>query len=274
MLKRLLCFCFALLLVSAGMSALAAHPAVTILPYTDGSVTLIGSELVLTPLEGYHLEELYIDGEPVEPAPRVRLEEDRSYTVRAVFAPDYTEPVWENPYSDVSENDWFFEAVRFMDEKGLINGTGGGLFSPHEKFSRAMAVTLLFRLRGEPETAQPSRFDDVPENEWYFKAVSWATERGIVKGYGDGTFRPDDLMTREELATLLFGYARSEGRALTFTGDLSAFPDAQDISDWALTAVKWAVSAGIVEGRDDGCLDPGGTAERCEAVVMLSRYLG
>lgn len=257
---------------SLAESVLAAPPTVTILPYTGGSVSLIGYELVLTPHSGYYLAELSINGTLIEPAPRIQLSADTNYTVHATFKKIVVEVPWQNPYKDIKENDWFFENVKYMDEHGIMNGTGNSLFSPEQLLSRAMMVTMLFRAEGSPQPVQLSSFDDVT-NTWYTNAVSWAYETGIVKGYEDGLFHPEQNITREELAVMLYSYAINRKIDTPATAELSSFIDSSSISDWAVNAVCWAVKQGIISGKGDGILDPLGTATRCEAAAMLHRFI-
>ncbi len=193
--------------------------------------------------------------------------------------PPEQEPPAEEPsgepetgyFADVSSDDWFSGAVQYAVENGLMNGTSETLFSPADKLSRAMLVTILYRLDGSPEAADGD-FSDVESGSWYEDAVNWADENGIVNGYGDGTFGPDDDITREQMAAVLYRYAACEGYSLAASGGLAGFADASSVSAYAEKAVEWAVGSGLISGRGDGILDPAGTATRAEVAQILMNF--
>lgn len=164
-------------------------------------------------------------------------------------------PEWTDPFGDVAAEDWFYEGVRFVAEKGLFTGTSATAFSPRETMTRAMLITVLARLDGQ-ETEGGST--------WYAKSVSWAVEKGISDGTSLGS-----PITREQLSAMLYRYAKASPP----DGDLSAFADADSVSPWAVEAMTWAVDRGILTGKDGGLLDPQGPASRAEAAVMLMRFL-
>jgi hypothetical protein len=151
-----------------------------------------------------------------------------------------------------------------------MNGTGSTTFEPNGSATRAMVVTMLWRLAGEPETDYALNFTDVPEDIWYTEAVRWAASEGIVTGYDEKTFAPENLVTREQLASILYRYAQSESAA---DGELSAFTDAGDVSDWALDAMRWAVGTGILNGMGEGTLNPQGNATRAQVAAMFGRFV-
>ena len=139
-----------------------------------------------------------------------------------------------------------YEAVRFVTESGLMNGIGNDKFSPGITMSRAMLVTVLYRLEGEPAVTGDISFSDVTSGQWYSDAILWASQNNIVGGYGNGTFGLNDPVTREQAVTILYRYAKSKGLDISASVDLSGYTDMGDISDWALDAMKWAVAEGII----------------------------
>ena len=169
-------------------------------------------------------------------------------------------------FTDVQEDDWFCEAVSFVCGSGLFSGTGDTTFEPDTALSRAMLVTVLYRLAGSPENETASAYSDVAGDAWYTDGVIWAEENGVTTGCGDGRFGPNDAITREQLAVMLY---RGFGNTAEGTGQTLDFSDADKVSDWALDAVRWAVSEGILNGRGGGTLDPQGEATRAEAAQML-----
>ena len=180
---------------------------------------------------------------------------------------------WENPYSDVVDTDWFYDAVRFVTEGGLMNGTGDDKFSPGIAMSRAMLVTVLYRLEGSPAVSGTIPFSDTKSNQWYSNAILWASQNDIVTGYGNGTFGLNHPVTREQAMTILYRYAKAKGLDVNESADLPKFDDMGDISDWALEAMKWAVDAGIVEGRAGNRVAPGDTSNRAEVATIFKRYI-
>ena len=166
-------------------------------------------------------------------------------------------------YRDTARH-WAQPYVCAVTEQGLMNGVGNDCFDPEGTLNRAMLATILWRASGSP-AADGGSFSDVPAGQWYSTAVSWAQQSGIVQGVGENRFAPMDSITREQLAVMLW-------RASGSTQSLAAFPDAGTCSDWARTALAWAVERGILNGMD-GRLAPGGTATRAQAAAMLTRYL-
>lgn len=177
-------------------------------------------------------------------------------------------------FRDVVESDWYHEAVHFVFESGMMRGTDQGVFSPDADTSRGMIVTILHRLEGTPE-AQLSGFTDVPIGEYYTGAVGWASQNGIVSGYGEGgegRFGPNDSITREQLSAILYRYAARKGLDMTVRGDLSAFSDAGSVSDYAVEPLRWAVGVGLISGMGDGTIAPQGRASRAQVATILMRY--
>ena len=175
------------------------------------------------------------------------------------------------PFHDVTEGDWFYDAVRYAYENGLMDGVGEGQFAPNSETTRAQLVTILHRLAGEPEPGGDSGFSDVAAGTWYTDAVAWAAENGIVNGTTDTTFAPGEDITREQLVTVLYRYAESKGYDVSASADLSGYPDAGQVQDYAQPAMAWAVAEGIVEGVD-GTLNPAGNASRAQIATILMRF--
>lgn len=177
------------------------------------------------------------------------------------------------PFIDVHEGDWFYENVGYVYENGLMNGVSETLFEPNGTVTRGMIVTILHRLEGEPESDYDMPFTDVAEQQWCAGAVRWAAGEGIVNGVSATEFAPDDPITREQFAAILWRYAQSKGYDVSASADLTGFLDYGQISEYALPALQWAVGAGVMSGRGDGILAPQGTATRAEAAAMLMRFV-
>lgn len=176
-----------------------------------------------------------------------------------------------SPFADVSSGAWYAAAVAYVHEQGWMTGTASNLFSPDLSISRSMVATILHRLADSPETEAPS-FPDVEAGTWYTQAVAWAAEEGIVLGYDDGRFGPEDPVTREQLAALLYRYAQYQDYDTSGRASLSGYTDAAQISPYARTAMAWAVDTGLLTGRTQTTLVPGGTATRAELAVILERF--
>ena len=237
----------------------------------------------VTPDEGYVLESITVrdaKGNSLE----VKVNPDGSryfempegnVTVTVTFAktsepePEPEEvPEPERPFEDVAETDWFYEAVYYCFDRGWFKGVSETEFAPDMTMSRAMFATVLYRLSGSPETAGENPFSDVEEGKWYTEAVIWAAENGVVYGYEDGRFGINDPVTREQMVTMLWRWLGKPAG----TGDLSEFEDEAKISPWAKEAFSWAVGEGVIHGKGDGILDPGGESKRSEVAQMLMNY--
>ena len=177
------------------------------------------------------------------------------------------------PFPDVTEGDWFYDAVRYAYETGLMDGVEDNLFAPNSETTRAQLVTILYRLAGEPEPGGDSGFSDVAAGIWYTDAVAWAAENGIVNGVSDTEFAPGDDITREQLAAILYRYAAYQGYDVSQRADLSGFGDASSIRPYAQEALSWASAQGLVLGFEDGSLRPQGTASRAQIAAVLMRFL-
>jgi hypothetical protein len=179
---------------------------------------------------------------------------------------------WTNPFSDISSSDWFYEAVKYVSQKKLMSGTSDTTFEPNSNMTRAMLVTVLYRMEGKPTSIGANAFTDVETGEWYTNAVFWASANGIVGGYGDGLFGTNDSVTREQLAAILYKYAIYKGYGTTKTMELTGYTDASNISSWATYAMKWAVAGGLITGIDSTTLDSSGTATRAQVATILMRF--
>ncbi|MCD7743157.1 MAG: S-layer homology domain-containing protein [Oscillospiraceae bacterium] len=177
-------------------------------------------------------------------------------------------------FDDVPVTSWYYNDVKYVSEQGLMTGTAADAFSPELAVTRGMLVTILYRMEGEPETGSAA-FVDVEDGAYYAAAVAWAAENGIVTGYSDTAFGPADNVTREQFATILYRYAIYKGMdEVTLEENLGGFTDAADISDWAISALNWAVGQELIGGMGDGTVAPSGTATRAQAAAILCRYLG
>ena len=197
----------------------------------------------------------------------------KDMTVYAGWRVDKNPGTGANPFTDVSEKDWFYGDVMFVCENGLMLGTSKTLFSPYGTATRGMMATILWRMEGSPAPKGKNGFTDVEAEKWYTDAVTWTAENGIFAGYGKDKFGPDDPITREQLAAIFYRYADYKGYDLTVKGILDKFKDADKITDYAKTAMQWAVSSGLVKGKSGNLLDPQGTATRAEIAAMLHRFI-
>lgn len=248
----------------------------------NGSVTVSpkraekGDTVTITvkPNEGYELDKLVVTGKNggevkltnegggkytfKMPASRVEIE--------ASFAKIETEP--KLPFADVSSGDWYYDAVVYVYKNGLMDGTGPAAFAPTTVLTRSMAAQVLWNLADSPAVPGTAGFTDVPSDAWYAGAVNWSAARGIVTGYSTGAFGPEDAVTREQLAAMLYRYAGTPEP----TGSLDGFNDKDAVSDYAADALCWAVDEGLLTGKGGGWLDPAGTATRAEMAAILMRF--
>ena len=181
-----------------------------------------------------------------------------------------------NPFTDVGETSWFFNDVMFVYERGLMAGTSATTFSPGSNTTRAQLAVIFYRMEGSPKVEGRNGFTDVeygPGTAWYYDAVTWAKQSGVVSGYGNGTFGPGNPVTREQLAAIFYRYAQYKGYDVTAAGSLDRFIDKEKVSPWAKEALTWAVSSGIVNGTGSSQLSPQGTATRAQIAAMLHRFV-
>ena len=241
-----------------------------------------GSTVTVTvkPNEGYELDKLTITDKNGD---RIKLTDkgDGKYTfqmpaskvtVEAVFTAVEPEPEGL-PFTDVTSGDWFYDAVAYVYDKGMMEGTTDTTFAPAMNLTRSMIAQVLYNLEERPEAPGAAGFPDVAADAWYADAVNWAAARGIVKGYDTGAFGPEDSVTREQLAAILYRYAQAKGYDTTQGGmTVREFSDSASISDWAQEAMAWAVNAQVLSGKGNGVLDPQGTATRAEVAQMLMNF--
>lgn len=187
--------------------------------------------------------------------------------------PMLTITIADIPFTDVTIDDWFANEIMWAYENGLMVGTSSTTFSPHATTTRGMTVTILYRLESAPAAAA-NPFSDVEADKYYTDAVTWAAENGVVSGYGNGNFGPEDPVTREQLAVILFNYAKFKGYDVSVGEDTNilSYEDAGKISEYAIPAIQWACGAGIVQG-DGAKLDPQGNATRAQVAAMLMRFV-
>ena len=179
----------------------------------------------------------------------------------------------EVPFTDVRESDWFYDEVGFVFANNIMNGVSDSKFDPNGTLTRGMVVTMLYRMAGEPNAYDTGAFSDVREGQWYADAVAWAAHNDIVEGMGNGKFAPNAAITREQLATILYRYAKHDRMDVSFgSTDLEDFRDDNKVSAWAESAMKWAVYAKIMEGSNN-YLNPKNTATRAEAAAMFQRFM-
>ena len=179
------------------------------------------------------------------------------------------------PFADVEGNTWYTEAVRYVYENGLMAGIGDQTFAPDATTSRSMIATILWRMAGSPVVNYAMNYTDVAQGQWCSEAIRWATSEGVVTGYGNGLFGTNDPITREQFAVMLYRFAQEQGYDVSIGEDTNilSYTDVADLSEYAISAMQWAVGAGIINGTGDGStLSPQGQATRAQAAVMLMRF--
>lgn len=236
--------------------------------------------ITLSPDKGYKLDKLTVtDGSGKTVSTVKKSDTVYTFTMPAsavkvsVSYVKATETPSETKFNDVSANDWFASAVDYVTGKGMMNGTADNTFSPKANTTRGMVVTVLYRLENQPSTSAAS-FTDVASGAYYANAVAWANANGIVSGYGSGKFGPNDKVTREQLAAILYRYAQYKKYDVSVGEDTNilSYDDAQSISSYAIPAIQWACGAGVVTGKSGSKLDPKGNATRAEVAAMLMRF--
>ena len=250
---------------------------------TGGSISPSGSVSVredtdktftITPDSGYHISDVLVDGKSVGTVTSHTFEDvQKKHTIEAVFAKDNPDIGVDNPFTDVHPDDWFYEAVMFVYQNNLMNGTSATTFSSNTPLTREMLAVVLYNVEGQPESTEANTFTDVKGDMWYTDAILWANANGIVAGYDNGAYGVGDFITREQFATILYRYAQFKGYDTTQGGmAVREFSDYETISDYARPAMAWAVNAGIMDGMDDGTLMPHGKTTRAEAATMLMNF--
>ena len=253
------------------------HGDVTVSPKSASKGTTV--TITVKPDDGYELDELTVtdkDGDSIKlkdkgdgrftftmPASKV--------TVEAVFTA--LEQEEEQPlFSDVAEDDWYYDAVAYVAENGIMSGTDGSRFSPNGTLTRAMLSQILYAMEDKPAVSGAATFSDVAAGAWYADAVNWTAAQGIVAGMGENSFAPDASVTREQLSLILYGYARYKGYDTSASVSLSGYADRDSVAVWAADSMGWAVSEGLISGRPGGYLDPAGTATRAEVAQILMNF--
>ena len=253
------------------------HGDVTVSPKSASKGTTVA--ITVKPDDGYELDELTVtdkDGDSIKlkdkgdgrftftmPASKV--------TVEAVFTA--LEQEEEQPlFSDVAEDDWYYDAVAYVAENGIMSGTDGSRFSPNGTMTRAMLSQILYAMEDKPAVSGAATFSDVAAGAWYADAVNWTAAQGIVAGMGENSFAPDAPVTREQLSLILYGYARYKGYDTSASVSLSGYADRDSVAVWAADSMGWAVSEGLISGRPGGYLDPAGTATRAEVAQILMNF--
>lgn len=237
--------------------------------------TVVNLDKYVPERDGYEFTGWYTDSALTNGVTKVRL--TRNMTVYAgwekISADEEIVEEYEFPFTDIYDRDWFFSDVAYVAQNGLMRGTSSDKFSPYSTTTRAMIVTVLYRMEGEPDAGENS-FIDVPDGEYYTDAVAWASENGIVNGYGQGRFGPNDSITREQLTAILYRYSVYKGYDVSVGEDTNilSFNDIAELSDYAYTSMQWACGAGIIGGMGDGRLAPKGNATRCQIAAVLHRY--
>lgn len=236
--------------------------------------------ITLSPDKGYKLDKLTVtDGSGKTVSTVKKSDTVYTFTMPAsavkvgVSYVKATETPSKTKFNDVSANDWFASAVDYVTGKGMMNGTADNTFSPKANTTRGMVVTVLYRLENQPSTSAAS-FTDVASGAYYANAVAWANANGIVSGYGSGKFGPNDKVTREQLAAILYRYAQYKKYDVSVGEgtNILSYDDAQSISSYAIPAIQWACGAGVVTGKSGSKLDPKGNATRAEVAAMLMRF--
>jgi len=247
---------------------------------TSAKVTKGASQtFTITAEEGYAISDVLVDGKSVGIVSRYTFSDvQEAHTIKAVFAKEEAnaeDSNLDNHFEDVGEADWFYSAVEYIIEKGLMNGTGETTFEPALPTTRGMIVTVLWRLENQPQVSALISFNDVANGEYFTEAVAWAEGNGIVKGYDADTYGPLNYITREQLAAILYRYAQQKGYDMSVGEEINilSYPDAFEISEYAIPAIQWACGTCLMEGRDNGTLDPKGKATRAEVAIILQRFI-
>ena len=257
------------------LSGEVEHGSVTISP----TRVTAGQTVTLTPKadEGYELRKLQVIG-PDGGEIALTKKADGTYTfkmpkgsvkVTAVFGCDGTGDCPSKNFTDLGENQWYHDYIDYAVEHGLLEGTSPTTMEPNATLTRAQLAQILYNLEGKPAVTGDLPFEDVPEGQWYYAAILWANQEGVVDGMSPDTFAPNEDISRQDLALMLYRYAGEP----TVTGDLDGFKDAGQVGDWAEEAITWAVEEGIIDGMTPTTLEPTGTATRAQAAAMLQRFL-
>ncbi|SMC65349.1 S-layer homology domain-containing protein [Papillibacter cinnamivorans] len=267
------------LTVNPAFSVSVTHYTITATAGAGGSISPSGRASVaygndktyaIVAEEGYKIEDVLVDGVSVGAVSGYTFENvKKAHTITASFTKAIV-----NPFTDVTADDWFYENVLYVYENGLMKGTGGGMFAPNSTLTRGMFVAILYRMSGDTGS-YTNTFSDVPSGAWYENSAAWAYENDITGGIGNDLFGPGIAITREQLAVMLYRYAQYMGYDVSVGEDTNilSYNDAFDISDYAYSALQWACGSGIINGDDNGNLNPQSSATRAEAAAMLQRFI-
>jgi len=225
----------------------------------------------ITANEGYAIIDVLVDGKSVGAVSSYTFEKVTGrHTIEAKFAPAGEVP--EETFTDVDANAWYAEAVTYVSDNGIMNGTSATTFAPTMNLTRNMMAQILYNMEKQPDVTGSNPFNDVPAGQWYTDAVVWAAANDIVTGY-NGSFQPNASITREQMAAILYRYAQYKGYDTSAKGSLDTFTDGSATSGWAVEAMTWAVGKGILSGKGNGKLDPTGTATRAEVAQIMMNFL-
>ncbi|MGN1350342.1 MAG: S-layer homology domain-containing protein [Anaerovoracaceae bacterium] len=263
---------------------------------TGGTVSIgtktvdAGDDLTVTisAYSGYRISDVLVDGKSVGTVSKYTFEDiDDDHTIQAVFTEanfvnsgqygmvnDGGITMTPSTFADVNAGDWYYQAMKFVTERGMMNRTSNNTMSPNVNASRADIVYMLYQYDGAPSASTSSRFYDVYSTSWYARSVNWASNYGIAAGISGTQFNPNGSVTREQLAAIMYRYAQYKGGNVTNTGDYSirTFSDRNSISPYAKDAVCWACNSGLLSGKTGTRLDPKGSATRAEAATIIMRF--
>ena len=181
---------------------------------------------------------------------------------------------WVNTFADVKESDWFYATVKYVCENSIMNGVEADKFAPSNTLTRAMLVTILYRVEGSPRLNSDSKFSDVSLEDWFGAPVIWASENGIVNGVSETEFAPNNAITREQIATIMYRYAKAKGIDVTEGGmAVREFEDFEKISPWASEAMQWAVNTKLISGKTETTVNPLDNATRAETATVVMRFI-
>ncbi|MBO4949912.1 MAG: S-layer homology domain-containing protein [Clostridia bacterium] len=181
---------------------------------------------------------------------------------------------WTNPFTDVKESDWYYETVKYVSENGIFNGMTEDTFVPGSELTRAMLVTVLYRAEGSPRIESDSKFSDIDLEDWFGAPVIWAAENGIVNGISETEFAPNNAITREQIAAIMYRYAQAKKYDTTQGGmAVREYEDYETISSWAKEAMQWAVNTKLINGKTATTVNPQDKATRAEAATIIMRFI-
>ena len=182
---------------------------------------------------------------------------------------------WTNPFVDVKRSDWFYDTVKYVNMNGIINGMTEDTFAPGATLTRAMLVTILYRSEGSPKVSAESKFSDIKDSDWFAAPVIWASENGIVNGVSETEFAPNNAITREQIATIMYRYATSRGHDVSVgqSTNILSYEDVESVSEYAFSALQYTAGAGIMKGKTESTLNPQDKATRAEAATVVMRFI-